>query len=216
MEREKYLIKKIRFCKLRMHDSSSCTWTTSKSWGPRVCASFWSWMNVLDTSWLCAGMGPMSKMDPPSPVPHYGTTFLGRDGTVSAVKCEVGKECLSSVRNQSRGRAKEGSGFQQSLICWVPQENLAANLGLWAMEQGNSSTGGSRHIWKQTSGLRLQPVCQVWCVSGKACCEDHNPQDCGGESGKKQMTEKTCFSLFLLAYLFTWPPRFTAAFAFPS
>lgn len=118
------------------------------------------------------------------------------------------KECLSSVKNQNRGRAKEGSGFRQSLICWVPQESLAANLGSWAMGRGSSSAGASRHIWKQTSGLRLQPVCQVWCVSGKACCEDHHPRDCGGEkqTTEKNLLKETTFLFLCLHILLPAPP----------
>lgn len=105
---------------------------------------------------------------------------------------EAGNISLVFVRNQSRDRAKEGSGFGQSLFCWVPQEGLAASPGSRAVRWGSSSAGAGRHIWKQTFGLRLQPMCQVCCVSGKVCCEDHHPRDWGGESGKSQMTEKTC------------------------
>lgn len=94
------------------------------------------------------------------------------------------------VWNWSRSRAEEGSGFGQSLICSVPQESLAANAGSRAVWWGSSSAGASRHIWKQTFGLRLQPMCQVWCVSGKVCCKDHHPQDWGGESCKSQMAAK--------------------------
>lgn len=149
--------------------------------------------------WLCARMGPV-LVHPPSPVLCCG--FHRKKMPVSGQKgnsqcCETwlrqaGNTSPMFVWNESRGRAKEGSGFGQSLICLVPRESLAAKLGSWAVWWGSSSAGAGRHIWKQTFGLRLQPMCQVWCVSGKVCGKDHHPQDCGGERGKSQMAEKTC------------------------
>lgn len=118
--------------------------------------------------------------------------WTGRGQSALWNMMEAGNISLVFVRNQSRGRAKEGSGFGRSLICWVPQESLAASLGSRAVGRGSSSAGAIRHIWKQTFGLWLHPMRQVWCVSGKVCCKDHHPWDWGGESGKSQKTEKTC------------------------
>lgn len=161
--------------------------------------------------WLCA------QMDPPSPVLCCG--FHRKRMPVSGQKrecCETwwrqaGSTSPMFVWNESRGRAKEGSGFGQSLICSVPQESLAASPGSRAVWWGSSSAGASRHIWKQTFGLRLQPMCQVWCVSGKVCCKDHHPQDWGGESGESQMAgknliSKSAFLFIFLQILFTWSP----------
>lgn len=115
---------------------------------------------------------------------------LDREGTVGTVKHDGGREHLLETRAGAELRKDEDLGSH--FICWAPQESLAANVGLWAVGRGSSSAGAGRHIWKQTFGLRLEPMCQVWCVSGKACCKDHHPWDWGGESGKSQMTEKTC------------------------
>lgn len=190
-----------------MHDSSSSTSTTSKSWGPRVLTRFWIWMHALATSWLWAGWDLCLKW---ILLLLYHTVvstrrkqgaWTGRWQSVLWNVMETGRILLVFVRNQSRGRAKKGSAFGQPLICWVTQESLAANLGSGAMGRESSSAGADRHIWKQTFGLRLQPMCQVWCVSGKVCCKDHHPWDWGRESGKSQMTKKTCsgkvlFSLY--------------------
>lgn len=133
---------------------------------------------------------------------------------------EAGNISPVFVRNQSRGRAKEGSGFGQSLICWVPQESLAASRGrgLWdggAAPLGPSGTSGSRHLACGCIPCVRFGVCLEKCAA-RTITLGTGVGRVGRARRLKKLAKGKYFSLYVLSYPFTWPPRFTAAFAFPS
>lgn len=186
--------------------------------GPLVLTSLWIQMLILATSdcvqrWdLCLDV--FSFFCPMLWFPQEEKPCVWTERGIQCCETWWGQAESTSpmfVWNENRGRAKKGSGFGQSPFCLVPWESLSANPGSWAVWWGSSSAGASRHIWKQTFGLRLQPMCQVWCVSGKVRCKDHHPQDWGGEGGKSQMAGKhllreSTFLFIFLQILFTWSP----------
>lgn len=153
-------------------------------------------MHVLATSWLCAGMGPVSKMDPP--VPYHGfhrkkTPVSGQGGDSRC--CEMpwrqGTSLRCSLESRAGAELRKDQDLGSHLFAGYPRKVQLPTWGhgLWdggAAPLGPAGTSGSRRL-----ACGCSP-CVRFSVCLEKCCEDHHPRDRGGESGKSQMTEKTC------------------------
>lgn len=78
------------------------------------------------------------------------------------------------------------------------------------------SDGHGAHLGAE---LQLATATQSWCtwqsMLGGLLSQDGVEGD-GMSQGSGKLAQEKCFSRYVLTYPFTWPPRFAAAFAFPS
>lgn len=91
-----------------------------------------------------------------------------------------------------------------------PAPSSATRLQRWPW-------GGERaHLGAE---LQLATATQSWCtwqsMPGGLLSQDGVEGD-GMSQGSGKLAQEKCFSRYVLTYPFTWPPRFAAAFAFPS